>query len=139
VALKPGHDSKPASKPASGLPWDPAEALELPDLGLRLRALATHGEGLSQARIGAAPLTVRRRRGGEICQLPGRSHHHKLKKLLQEAHVPPWERQRLPLVYVDGELAAIGDRWVCEPYVARANEAGWKLRLESMQEKHGAK
>ena len=126
VALKPGHDTKPAS----GLTWNPLESLELPDVGLRLRALATQGEGLSQARIGAVPLTVRWRRGGEICRLPGRVHHHKLKKLLQEAHVPPWERQRLPLVYVDGELAAIGDRWVCEPFVARAGEAGWKLRLE---------
>ena len=130
VALQPGHDTKPAV----GLPWNPAEPLELPDVGLRLRAQATQGEGLSQARIGAVPLMVRWRRGGEICRLPGRAHHHKLKKLLQEAHVPPWERQRLPLVYVDGELAAIGDRWVCEPFVARAGEAGWKLRLEPMAE-----
>jgi tRNA(Ile)-lysidine synthase len=130
VALKPGHDARPAA----GLPWNPAEPLELPDVGLRLRALATRGEGLSQERIGAMPLTVRWRRGGEICRLPGRAHHHKLKKLLQEAHVPPWERRRLPLVYVDGALAAIGDRWVCEPFAARAGEAGWKLRLEPMPE-----
>lgn len=130
VALKPGH----ATKPAPGLSWNPAEPLELPDVGLRLRALAAQGEGLSQTRIGTLPLTVRWRRGGEICRLPGRAHHHKLKKLLQEAHVPPWERQRLPLVYVDGELAAIGDRWVCEPFVARAGEAGWKLRVEPLSE-----
>lgn len=130
VALKPGRHGDPAV----GLPWNPVQPLELPDVGLRLCALATRGEGLSQARIGAVPLTVRWRRGGEICRLPGRAHRHKLKKLLQEAHVPPWERQRLPLVYVDGELAAIGDRWVCEPFVARAGEAGWKLRLEPMSE-----
>jgi len=128
VALKPGHDTNPPS----GLSWNPAEPLELPDVGLRLCAQAVQGEGLSQARIGTVPLTVRWRRGGEICRLPGRAHHHKLKKLLQEAHVPPWERQRLPLVYVDGELAAIGDRWVCEPFVAREGEAGWKLRVEPL-------
>jgi len=47
--------------------------------------------------------------------------------------VPPWERSRLPLIYVNDELAAIGDRWVCEPFAARTHEAGWKLELEFMQ------
>jgi tRNA(Ile)-lysidine synthase len=128
VALQPGPDARPVV----GLPWNPAEPLVLPGLGWRLRAVAAEGEGLSQARLAAAALTVRWRRGGEVCRLPGRAHRHKLKKLLQQAHVPPWERQRLPLVYADGELAAVGDRWVCEPYAARAGEPGWKLRLEPL-------
>jgi hypothetical protein len=33
-------------------------------------------------------------------------------------------------VYAHGALAAIGDRWVCEPYAARAGEPAWKLRFE---------
>ena len=133
VALKPGA----GIHPVHGLLWNPVQPLDLPGTGLRLRALARQGEGLSQARVGAVPLTVRWRQGGEICRLPGRRHHHKLKKLLQEAGIPPWERQRLPLIYVNGELAAIGDRWVCEPYAARAHEAGWKLRLESTRDAAG--
>jgi tRNA(Ile)-lysidine synthase len=111
------------------LAWNLNEPLEIPGMGL-LHAIATRGDGLSQERIGKAPLTVGWRQGGETCLLPGRVHHHKLKKLLQEAGVPPWVRQRLPLVYANGELAAIGDRWVCEPYAARAGEPAWKLRFE---------
>jgi tRNA(Ile)-lysidine synthase len=109
--------------------WNLPDALEIPGVGL-LRAKPVRGDGLSQERIERAPLIVGLRQGGEICCLPGRAHHHKLKKLLQEAGIPPWERQRLPLVYVNGELAAIGDRWVCEPYAARGDELGWKLKLE---------
>lgn len=109
--------------------WSPPEALEIPGVGT-LRVEPSRGDGLSRERIARAPLRVGLRQGGEICRLPGREHHHKLKKLLQEAGIPPWERKRLPLVYVNGELAAIGDRWVCEPYAAREGEAGWKLRLE---------
>ncbi len=114
---------------AWSMAWRLTEPLEIPGVG-RLRAEPARGDGLSRERIAQMPLTVRLRRGGEICRLPGRAHHHKLKKLLQEAGVPPWERKRLPLVYADGDLAAIGDRWVCEPYAARGDEPGWKLKLE---------
>lgn len=122
---------KPRVEPDSGwrIGWNLPDALEIPGVGL-LRVELSHGDGLSQERIARAPLSVGLRQGGETCRLPGRAHHHKLKKLLQEAGIPPWERKRLPLVYVNGELAAIGDRWVCEPYAARANEPGWKLRLD---------
>jgi len=44
--------------------------------------------------------------------------------------VPPWERSRIPLVYVGGELAAVADMWVCEPFQAGPGEPGlaidWK-------------
>ncbi|HVK51668.1 MAG TPA: tRNA lysidine(34) synthetase TilS [Pseudoxanthomonas sp.] len=57
------------------------------------------------------PLRLTARSGGERLRLPGRSHHHVLKKLLQEAGIPPWQRTRLPLVWdSDGELLAAGDR-----------------------------
>jgi tRNA(Ile)-lysidine synthase len=129
VALRPRTETDSALR----IPWNPALPLTIPGVGL-LRAVAAQGDGLSRERIGQLPLTVGLRQGGETCRLPGRAHSHKLKKILQEAGVPPWERSRLPLVYVDGELAAIGDRWVCEPYAARAGEAGWKLRLEPASE-----
>jgi len=114
------------------LPWNPVEPLKIPGVGL-LRAVAAQGVGLSQERISNSRLTVGLRQGGEVCRLPGRMHRNKLKKLLQEAGVPPWERSRLPLIYVNDKLAAIGDRWVCEPFAARTHEAGWKLELEFMQ------
>lgn len=50
------------------------------------------------------------RHGGERVNLPGRTHSHALKQCLQEAGVPPWQRERLPLLLAaDGEVLAAGD------------------------------
>jgi tRNA(Ile)-lysidine synthase len=119
------------------LAWNLPAPLVLPGTGRQLRAVPATGAGLSQNRVAGAVLTVRFRRGGESCLLPGRAHHHSLKKLLQEAGVPPWERERLPLVFVNGALAAVGDRWVCAPFAARPDEAGWTLVLEEARAARG--
>jgi len=63
------------------------------------------------------PVTVRFRQGGERCRLPGRTCHHSLKKLFQEWNIPPWERDRIPLIYVGDELAVIVGYAVCEGFV----------------------
>ena len=94
-----------------------------------MRLTDTIGAGLSKAAITGRRLTVDWRQGGESCRLAGQPHQQALKKILQSSAVPPWERHRIPLLRVDGELAAIGDRWVCEPFVARAHEAGFLLRI----------
>lgn len=111
--------------------WDPAAPLLIPGTGKRLRTETTTGRGLALSWMRAAPWQVQWRHGGERCWLPGRTHRHKLKKLLQEAGVPPWERARLPLVYVDGQLAAVADRWVCQPFAAGADEPGVALVFEN--------
>lgn len=120
----------PAPGPQWEAEWDPAVPFAIPGTDWRLSARAGVGAGLSAGRLAGRRLRVRFRRGGEICRLPGRAHHHKVKKLLQDAGVPPWERARLPFLYVDDDLAAIGDRFVCEPYAARAGETGLLLEIE---------
>jgi tRNA(Ile)-lysidine synthase len=112
------------------LSWNPDEALEIPGTNYVLRAQETVGSGLARAKLAGKRLTVRLRQGGERLQLPGRLHHHKLKKLLQEAGVAPWERTRLPLIYADEQLAAVADRWVCAAFAARAGEAALQVVLE---------
>ncbi len=124
----------PLAAPVSmlDLPWDLSGPLELPQLGWRLLPVPADGQGLARARLPAAPLRVRLRHGGEVCRLPGRRHHHKLKKLLQASHVAPWRRGRLPLLYAGDALAAVADLWVCEPYAARAGEPGVRLILQKL-------
>jgi len=56
------------------------------------------------------PLQVHARSGGERMRLPGRTHSHALKHLLQEAGVPPWRRARMPLLSdPTGTVLAAGD------------------------------
>jgi len=59
-------------------------------------------------------LELRWRRGGERCRPSGRPYNQRLKKLLQELAVPPWWRDRIPLLYLHDELLAVGDLWLCE-------------------------
>ncbi len=129
LMLRPVSLTSPTEPPSD---WDGRGPLWLPAAGVQLRLSPTSGAGLARQRLDGASLQVRFRQGGERCQLPGRQHHHKLKKLLQAAGVPPWERARLPLLYVNNALAAIGDRWVCEPYAARPGEPGWAVVLETL-------
>lgn len=59
-----------------------------------------------------ARIVVKARSGGEKIRLPGRKGSHALKKLFQDAGIPPWERETIPLVYLDDKLAAVGDLWI---------------------------
>jgi tRNA(Ile)-lysidine synthase len=111
-------------------PWSMESPLPLGDGNTRLCAAPGAGKGLSAARIRDRRVTVRLRQGGEQLLLPGRAHHHPLKKYLNECGVPPWWRARLPLVYVDDEMAAVANLAVCAPFAARDGEASLRLSWE---------
>jgi tRNA(Ile)-lysidine synthase len=57
----------------------------------------------------ATPLNVHYRRGGERIKPAEATHTRELRVLLQEAGVPPWQRDRIPLIHAGAELIAIGD------------------------------
>ncbi|MBB6341394.1 tRNA(Ile)-lysidine synthase [Pseudomonas fluvialis] len=84
-------------QPAAGLPWQhQAPVLELPGNG-RLR---WSGEAPSGS------LRVAYRRGGESLVHPQRGRRD-LKRLLNEARIPVFARDRLPLLYAGSELLAV--------------------------------
>lgn len=90
--------------------WTLDERLSLPGGG----TLAIEGDPLTERDGEFAspplPLRVHARRGGERITLPGRTHTHALKHVLQDLGVPPWERAALPLVSdAQGTLLAAGD------------------------------
>lgn len=86
------------------------------------------GIGLERWRQGR--ITVKFRRGGEKIPLPGRKGRHTLKNLYQEAGIPPWEREAMPLVYLDGKLAAVGDRWISAEFYIEGNEGCIRFSLQ---------
>ncbi len=115
-----------ASHAARILPWDLQTSMALPELGI-LHADLKPGAGLSAT---CENVTVRFRQGGEVCQLPKRNFTSSLKKLFWEWNVAPWERDRLPLIFVGDKLAAAPGFFVGEEFSARDGEAGYVLSFE---------
>jgi len=75
-----------------------------------------------------APVRVHARQGGERIRLPGRDHSHELKHVLQDLGVPPWLRERLPLLSdADGRVLAAGDRVASAAFDAWLRERGASL------------
>ncbi len=114
------HDAKQI------IPWKLSEPLTLPHIGT-LQTLPSKGEGL---RADIENVTVQFRQGGETLRLPGRKHHHELKKVFQMWGVLPWLRDRIPLIYVDGVLAVIPGWWIAEEFLALDGEPGSQIVLD---------
>lgn len=85
------------------LNWDLTQPLLLPG---NLGTLSTTPSG-NQSKINLQPITVHFRCGGEKIKIPGRSGTHALKKLWQEWGVPPWQRDRIPLIYFGEVLIGV--------------------------------
>ena len=92
-----------------------------------LRLESDAAEGLSRDVVERG-LELRYRRGGEKFRPCGQAHTKKLKKLLQEASVVPWMRDRIPLIYADGELVAVADLWLAD---GAASKPGIAVRWEN--------
>jgi tRNA(Ile)-lysidine synthase len=72
------------------------------------------------------PLIVRLRRGGERIRPSGEAHTRELRDLFQRDAVPPWRRQRLPLLFVGPRLVAVPGWWWSDealPWIERVHVA----------------
>jgi len=106
--------------------WDMQNQLDL-DVSNHLRVDKQKGQGI---RSTVKQVEIRFRRGGERCKPAGRSHSNSLKKLFLEYELVPWLRDRVPLFYVDEQLIAVGDLWVCEDWLAGSDEIGQMIHWQ---------
>jgi tRNA(Ile)-lysidine synthase len=84
--------------------------------------------GISDAIWQNSIITIRYRQGGEKIVLPHRQGHHSLKKLFQAAHIPPWERAIIPLIYSEDTLIAIADLWISAKVFTSTNKYCYQLK-----------
>ena len=78
--------------------WNASQDLQLPNNCGVIKAIPEYANKNCQLRF---------RHGGEQIKIDGRAGTHSVKKLMQEYGIPPWLRDRAPLLYVDGELVKI--------------------------------
>lgn len=83
------------------------------------------GQGLAASMLAGMPCVLRRRGGGERMRLHPSGPSRSLKNLLQEAGVPGWLRDELPLLWVGDQLAWIAGVGVAAQFACPAGEKGW--------------
>ena len=113
--------------------WDVSQPLHLDEAGQLVLSLQDHVDNdchqhcLSVAKLNKKKLQVHWRQGGERCTPSGRSRSQTVKKLLQEYKLETWLRDRVPLLFMDEKIVAVGDLWVCQGFCANINEPGYLL------------
>ena len=88
----------------------------------------TAPSGISQKKWHESNVSIRYRSGGEKIALPYRQGQHSLKKLFQEANIPPWEREKTPLIYFNDVLVAIADLWISKEVFISKNQPCYQIK-----------
>lgn len=59
-----------------------------------------------------------------------RLHSRSVKKVLQELNIAPWQRKRIAFLYYDNELVAALGHFICQPFIALANQESVTIYLQ---------
>lgn len=118
--------AQPPARKASFEPltWRGEPRLPLPALGGELRFRRARGKGIDARRLRARTPVVALRRGGARLQPDARRPRRTLKNLFQEAGLPPWERERLPMLYCEDQLVWVPGIGVDAAWRAPADAPG---------------
>ena len=104
---------RPLPEISRALQWQTDKPLQLPAPLGQLSLQPCAAPGLPLALVGN--LEVRFRSGGEQVKAAGRP-TRLLKKVLQDSGVPPWLRDKIPLLYVENKLVAVADLLITDAW-----------------------
>jgi tRNA(Ile)-lysidine synthase len=104
-----------------GVAWEGEPVLKILALGGELRFRKARGKGIA---LEHKRLSVRLRSGGERLQPDPRRPRRTLKNLFQEAGVPPWQRERLPLLFSGEDLVWVPGLGIDARFQAPTGESG---------------
>ncbi len=105
--------------------WCGQRRLRLPQWdGATLVMRRVRGHGIRCAALDGKSVTLRARHGGERLQPDGARPRRSLKNLLQESRIPPWQRERLPLLFCGAALVWVPGVGIDCRFQARAGEPG---------------
>ncbi len=93
-----------APKRAAPVRWQGEAILDVPSAGVAVVMEAANGAGLKRSVLEGGEVILGVRQGGERLRLHPGGPHRSLKNLLQEHAIPPWQRDRLPLLWCNGQL-----------------------------------
>jgi tRNA(Ile)-lysidine synthase len=110
------------------LPWNGEEQIYWQPFKRQLIFERKQGQGISLEKLQSAPVIIRLRSGSEVMRAQAKGPHRTLKNLLQEHHIPPWQRERLPLLYCGNELVCVVGVVANADFLATHSELGIAVR-----------
>ena len=120
-ACKPLEDHDPSSE----LTWNMNSMCEVGDG--QLSAELEPGVGIKNKLCPDGLIQVRYRQGGEKIQLTPLGQRKDLKNIFQEKGIPPWLRDRIPLLFVGGSLIAVADLLIDAKARGEDVDTCWKI------------
>jgi tRNA(Ile)-lysidine synthase len=87
-------------------------------------------EGINEQLIKTG-LTIRFRQGGERIKPQGQNHHKSLKHLFQQWAIPPWQRDRIPLLFCGDELVAVVGHCISDAAIVSKGQQGYFPTLKN--------
>ena len=108
--------------------WAGESEIILPN-GQKLTFKKVKGRGINLKFLRDQKLIIRNRQGGESFKPDSKRPTKKIKQLLQESNLPPWERENLPLIFVGNDLAFVPNFGVDVKFHTKAKELGLEVIL----------
>lgn len=110
--------------------WQGEEVVTLPNRS-KLFFTQQKGEGFAFQRGGSdIKLRIKNREGGEFFRPVIGRPRRSLKVMLQSSEMPPWQREQLPLIFMDESLAIIPNVGINAEMQAESHELGVTVRWE---------
>ena len=106
------------------LTWKGETELDWPPLRTRLKFSRLTGAGICLGKLKDAPVTLRLRKGSETIRPHPAASTRTLTNLLQQHHIPPWQRERLPLFFCGEKLVCVVGITIDAEYQAINDEEG---------------
>lgn len=108
---------------AFSLNWHGESPVTLPDES-RLFFSEKAGAGIALPYLEKMQLSIGYRRGGETIKLAVNRPSRSLKNLFQSANIPPWQRESLPLLFLNDALVMLPNIAIDVRYQVKAGETG---------------
>ena len=106
--------------------WSGESKIILPN-GQKLTFKKVKGRGINLKFLRDQKLKIRNRQGGEFFKPDSKRPTKKIKQLLQESDLPPWEREFLPLIFVGDDLAFVPNFGIDIKFQTKAKELGLEV------------
>jgi tRNA(Ile)-lysidine synthase len=108
--------------------WRGQSKMILPN-GQKLTFKKVKGRGINLKFLKDQTLKMRNRQGGEFFKPDAKRPTKKIKQMLQESDLPPWERENLPLIFVGDDLAFVPNFGIDVKFQTKPKEVGLEVIL----------